>query len=442
MKKTISFIVALLSLSACTMYTPPSSEPQSNPGFQEPPSVSINPTYSPLEGQINRPNKQFNVKVEKDADVDYVNALDQFALEYYNLLNNEENQVFSPLSIATCYSMLYEGTDGTTRQEIENMLHYDDSFNHIEEIKNMLLKCAINDEEKGTYLDIAQSVWTRNKDIFQQEYIDKLTNDYYAEAFDNINFATTGKQLCADWVNGKTNNFLNVTANDFASFNGLTVMVLFNTIYLKSSWANEKLFDEDNNREAEFNNRDGSKSTVTYMNGRYRDAAFYNTSKYKISSLPYNNGITLNVLLPKEDYANVLKDSGALDKLIHFNKLPSAEIDHDDVVWTLPKFKMQTSYNLIALLGQLGLHETFSGIPNLSRMISPDYRNNIYVEKSVHVAGIEMSNKGVEAAAYTYIQMDEKSATEPVRMTIDHPFAYSITTEDGYPLFMGVVNQL
>ena len=102
MKKTISFIVALLSLSACTMYTPPSSEPQSNPGFQEPPSVSINPTYSPLEGQINRPNKQFNVKVEKDADVDYVNALDRFSLDYYGLLNNEENQVFSPLSIATC----------------------------------------------------------------------------------------------------------------------------------------------------------------------------------------------------------------------------------------------------------------------------------------------------------------------------------------------------
>ena len=154
----------------------------------------------------------------------------------------------------------------------------------------------------------------------------------------------------------------------------------------------------------------------------------------KINLIRYANSMDPN--------APYLKDSEALDKLVHFNKLPSAEIDHDDVVWTLPKFKMQTSYDLIALLRRLGLQETFSGTPNIDRMVAPDHRGYIYITKSVHVAGIEMSNKGVEAAAYTYIQMDEKSAAEPVNMTIDHPFAYSITTEDGYPLFMGVVNQL
>ena len=301
MKKLVPFIVTLLSLTGCSWCITPGSEPQSSNSQSgeapsEAPSSSIPfstfPISYPLEGQINKPNKQFNTKVEEAVDADYVNALDQFALDFYGLLDNDENQVFSPLSIATCYSMLYEGCDGKTKEELENMLHYDDSFNHLEEIQNMLLRCAINDTEKGTYLDIAQSVWTKKSGIFKQEYIDYLTNNYYAEAFNNIDFATTGKQLCADWVNSKTNNFLNVQASDFESFNGLTAMVLFNTIYLKSNWGVSDLFAEESNIESEFTNRDNSKSTVTYMRGMNRDSTFYYTDKYTISSLPYCNGIS------------------------------------------------------------------------------------------------------------------------------------------------------
>ncbi len=450
MKKLVPFIVTLLSLTGCSWSVSQNIESQSSNGQSseaplEAPSSSIPfstfPISYPLEGQINKPNKQFNTKVENAVDADYVNALDQFALDFYGLLDNDENQVFSPLSIATCYSMLYEGCDGATRQELENMLHYDDSFNHLEEIQNMLLRCAINDTETGTYLDVSQSVWTRESGIFKQEYIDYLTNNYYAEAFNNINFATTGKQLCADWVNSKTNNFLNVQASDFESFNALTAMVLFNTIYLKSNWGVSDLFAEESNIQAEFTNRDNSKSTVTYMRGMNRDSTFYYTDKYTISSLPYCNGISLNILLPEEDYDNVLKDNGALNKLLNFNKLPSAETECEDAIWTLPKFKMQNKYGLIPLLSQLGLEETFSYNPNFDKMAEPEYKDELFIYESVHNAGIEVNNKGVEAAAYTYVQIDQKGSM-PVRMTIDHPFAYAITTNDGYPLFMGIVNQL
>lgn len=446
MKKSISFIVMLMSLTACTSQPARMSDSNSN-GWQAtevPPGstvVSINPTYSPLEGQINRPNKVFNTKVEKAVDADYVNALQQFTLDYYGLLDNNENQVFSPLSIATCYSMLYEGCDGKTRQELENMLHYDDSFNHIEEIQNMLLRCAINDSSNNTYLDIAQSVWLKHDGIFKQEYIDYLTNNYYAEAFENINFATTGKQLAAQWVNSKTNNFLDVKPSDFDTFNGLTAMVLFNTIYLKSAWAVENLFEETSNNQKEFDNRDGTTSTVTFMNGHINNSAYYSTDEYMISSLPYNHGMNLNILLPTSNNDAVLKDNDILNSLLNFKKLQNLETAK--VVWNLPSFKMKSDYGLIPLLRQLGLEETFSQFPNFDRMVVPDYKDQLFIRESRHVAGIEVNNKGVEAAAYTYVQVDEKSAVEKtVRMNINHPFAYSITTQEGYPLFMGIVNQL
>ena len=448
MKKAISFIVGLLALTACTNNGVLTNVSQSQPmtTVEEPTSepVPTIPSVPFSNNQVNKPEKPFNTKVEATTSNGYINGLKEFSMDFFNLLDNSDNQVFSPLSIATCYSMLYEGCDGKTREELASMLHYDGSFDHIEEIKNMLLRCAINDEEDGTYLDLSQSVWTKNDQCFKQEYIDYLTNNYYAEAFDNVHFAGEGKQQFADYINDKTNNFLNVKASDFASFNALTVVVLLNTIYLKSSWAISDLFAERYNTHSNFNNRDGSKSTVTLMNGRIEDARVYGTDTYTISSLPYNHGMSLNILDPVEGYYNaVLKDKTALSNLLNFQNMEYG-IFTSDVVWRLPTFKMQRDYSLIPSLRQLGLEETFSRSPNFNRMIKPPHqRGDFYIHESKHAAGIEVNNKGVQAAAYTYIQIDEKSAaSEIVRMNLDHPFAYSITTSEGYPLFMGVVNQL
>ena len=64
-----------------------------------------------------------------------------------------------------------------------------------------------------------------------------------------------------------------------------------------------------------------------------------------------------------------------------------------------------------------------------------------YVSKAIHEAGIKVDNKGVEAAAYTIIEVARSSMPGAV-MTLDHPFAYSITDSSGLPLFVGVVNKL
>ena len=468
MKKIIPFIIALLVVTACSNQVVQSAQETSKPQssdtttlcgpnlssahdsepstssssrIQSTQSTNAYMPYQPIEGQVNRPNKAYNSKVTAAVDTDYTNALQQFALDYYELLENNKNQVFSPLSIATCYSMLYEGTDGKTKQELEHMLHYDGSFDHIQEIQNMLLKCAIRDSEKNVYLDIAQSVWLRSRSIFKNEYLDKLTNDYYAEAFDGISFETTGKQQCADWVNGKTNNFLDVKASDFDSFTHLTMMVLFNTIYLKAPWLYQDLFREDSNRLMNFTNIDNSQSNVTFMNGILDSGRYYAGDNYMIASLPLAQGMKFNVLLPNKGNESVLTDRDIVKKLFdhpnYYKKEPAC------LYWSVPQFKIKEEYDLLQVLANLGLEETFSENPNFANMAVPEYKNDLFIKASKHVAGIELSNAGVEAAAYTYIQVDSKALPgEPIDFILDHPFAYSITTPDGYPLFMGMVNQL
>ena len=63
----------------------------------------------------------------------------------------------------------------------------------------------------------------------------------------------------------------------------------------------------------------------------------------------------------------------------------------------------------------------------------------------MHEAGIKVDNAGTEAAAYTIIVVDKATSVddEPIiNFVLDHPFAYSITTSEGLPLFVGTTYNL
>lgn len=422
MKKSISLIAGLLVLSACTNEA----------------------AYA--KSQLNQPKKAFNTNGEVKMNETYVQSMKDFALDFYNVLDVETNQVFSPLSIATCFSMLYDGTDGTTREEIRNMLHYGEDEKHLNEIKNMLLKTAIDDKDQKTFLNISQSIWfAGDGSKYKQSYVDKLTDYYYAEAFQNISFnSQEGKEQMADWVNDKTKNFLNAKSDDFKTTPN-TLMYLMNTIYLKSPWSIENLFKKSNNAENYFRCIDGSDSRITFMHGEDDGAYYLKKDAYRIASLPYKHNIKINILLPNKDtnYSEVLSDKDALKDMINFKQEKTEDTKYSAIDWKLPQFKLVCDYGLQSEMTKLGLHDTFdkTGKVDLSRMTDD---KAIYIESTYHKAGIELNNEGVEAAAFTYVSNGTKTASEPsyIEFHVDHPFAYYLTTDEGLPLFMGVVNKL
>ena len=419
MKKIISLIAALLVISGCT---------NSASGYVKP------------ENQINNPNKVFNRKKVKGSNAKYVESLQTFALDFYKeVYTKDKNRVFSPLSIATCFSMLYDGTNGDTKEELADLLNYNDSFNHLEEIQNMLLDCAINSPANKAYLDVSQSLWSRGVGTFKDDYIKKMTDYYYAELFEHVDFTGNAAQLVADYINHKTNDFLNVKPESFR-FNVNTEFVLLNTIYLKSPWAIADLFNKDNNFDSKFFGQN-SESTVTFMSGKVEDGVFFKKDAYRIASLDYKYGIKLNILLPDENanYDEILSNRDALNSLLNVNAL--TDYQQNDISWILPKFKVKNGYDLKEPLLKMGLTDKTFDQPDLSAMTN---LTNLYISSATHEAGMEINNEGVEAAAYTQITVETKAAMpkKPEVFRVDHPFAYSITNENGYPLFMGVINQL
>ena len=68
--------------------------------------------------------------------------------------------------------------------------------------------------------------------------------------------------------------------------------------------------------------------------------------------------------------------------------------------------------------------------------------DGVFLSRAEHAARVAIDEEGVTAAAYTV--MMEAGAAEPpdeeIDFTLDRPFVFAITSQDGLPLFIGVVN--
>ena len=105
------------------------------------------------------------------------------------------------------------------------------------------------------------------------------------------------------------------------------------------------------------------------------------------------------------------------------------------VVYTIPQYKVRSKYDLVDMFREMGIETPFKpGYADFPKL------NGGYISRAQHEAGFETNNKGAEGAAYTIIVVAKSAAPEePIYFTLDHPFAYAVTTKEGIPVFMGKV---
>ncbi len=93
---------------------------------------------------------------------------------------------------------------------------------------------------------------------------------------------------------------------------------------------------------------------------------------------------------------------------------------------SLPRFKMEETYDMKRLLISMGMEDVFDGQKvNLSGM-SPN--NDLVVSKVVHKAFVDVNEVGTEAAAGTAVVMMVMcgSLSIPLVFNADHPFLFFI----------------
>ena len=102
----------------------------------------------------------------------------------------------------------------------------------------------------------------------------------------------------------------------------------------------------------------------------------------------------------------------------------------------VPKFRLETQYQLNQTLDEMGMRDAFTAAADFSGM---DGRRDLYLSVVIHKAFVEVNEEGTEAAAATGAGISLTSVQAPTPpFRADHPFLFLIReTASGSILFLG-----
>ena len=168
---------------------------------------------------------------------------------------------------------------------------------------------------------------------------------------------------------------------------------------------------------------------------------YYETKDLQALEMYYVGGdISMLILLPKDrDGLEFIEDSMNMQEL---NFIRSMMILQPLTV-QIPKFEFETKYDLIGTLENLGVHDAFDENNADFKGMTDE---QVYLDKAVHKAFVNVNEEGTEAAAITALVVQAQSGPpEPKHKFIaDHSFMFIIQEKNTDEiLFIGrLVNPL
>lgn len=342
------------------------------------------------------------------------------------LLSGAENRCYSPVSLYLALAMAGAGAAGETQAQIYTLLGAENTDTLAAGCKTML--DALQRDEKDSKLYLANSVWTRQGIETKPDYQTLLEQDFSAESFSVPFGQTRADGKMSAWVEQRTRGLLKPKFQHEAD----TVAVLLNTIYFKDGWAEP--FSERNTENGDFTTAGGEIVRADFMQNRSAGLA-REGEDYRKAELPFRSGGSMFVVLPDEDVP--------LQKLLAERGLQELLTDEGaqsrDIAWSLPKFRQGGEVQLIDLLRPLGVTDAFDAD---AANFSNGWDTPAYISEVRQGTALSVDENGVEAAAYTEINIKESAAlVEPeplLEMRLDRPFLYGVRGADGTLVFVGV----
>lgn len=362
-------------------------------------------------------------------------SMRQFHENLYQVLGENENGnlVYSPYSIHTAMTMVLIGTPGnsTTYTELAKALGITESTVIGLNYKN--LYDTYKNLDKNIQIELAYKAYVDEGFVIKPTYQDYLKQFFKAdlEALEFNNAQKAANEI-NEFVSEATKGLITEIANP-SSFDPLTRMVLVNAIYFKGVWAQK--FDQAKTEPMEFTVETGK--TITYPHGMNMKAKL-GLTKIKgqkgedmtVVALPYTNpNFEMLLILPKGHIRNI--DINDLD-LVNINK----RLFEQQVMITVPKFKMEFKTSLRDTLKDLGVEDLFD---ERNADLSDISDEELYVSEVNHKAVIEVNEKGSEAAAVTVVQIETRVTNLGVeKVVFDRPFLFVIyDIQNKIPLFFG-----
>ena len=345
----------------------------------------------------------------------------------------EENAVLSPVNIYMALAMLAELTDGESRAQLLDLIGAQDIEAVREQAQAIWRACSMDEEEIQSVL--SSSVWLRDDLGYVQSTMDTLANTYYASSYRGEMGSGEINRAIQSWLNEQTRGLLEEQAAAIET-DPLTVLLLATTIYYSAQWTDE--FNEELNYTDVFHAPSGDVDAEYMYTGRFMD--YYSGEGWGAVRLSLRGGNGMWFILPDEGVSvDALLENEEVTRL-----MSSGEADRGEyarVYFSVPKFDIASQLDLTEGLMELGVTDVFDSDVSDFTPMTTDTDMPIYVSEATHAARVKIDEEGVEAAAFTVL---EPGAPMPpkreIYFTLDRPFLFAISSQDGLPLFAGVVN--
>jgi serpin B len=358
-----------------------------------------------------------------------------FALRLYRQLGQEEGNIFfSPHSISTALAMTWAGARGETEREMAQALGF--TLNQ-QQLHPAFAALEANLEQareaSGVKLRTANALWPQQGFEFAKPFIDTVRSNYDAklQPLDFEHATEQSRQTINHWVEEKTEDRIKELIKP-GVLNSATRMVLTNAIYFKGQW--KEPFDEKLTRDLPFTLASGSTADIPLMHLE-EDVRHAKADGLQLLRLSYGKGgLSMVVLLP-ESPGGLPGLESRLDAATLTGWL--AGMRRQNVQVYLPRFRVDTEFQLNQALAALGMKQAFTSAADFSGM---DPKKRLFLSAVIHQAFVEVNEEGTEAAAATGAVMSLTSMPmEPTVFRADHPFIYMIMGPDDEILFMGRV---
>jgi serine protease inhibitor len=366
-------------------------------------------------------------------------AADAFGADLYQRLAQDGmNMAFSPVSVASALWMAWCGARGQTAAELAGALHLNGSADAAGHGLGSL-PALVGDAASGSgsvTFRAPNTVWVQSGLPVRPEFTARLSEA--AATFADADFARAPEamrneinRVIAEQTTGKITGLL-----PSGSIGSRTRLVLANAVYLKAAWLQP--FPAAQTSDAAFypGGSDRQDVTVRMMRGTAA-RAYVQGDGYQVVLLPYTGGgLTMAVILPDGPLAALhpgLAARGLAGML--------AGTSRHQVTLSLPRFRVESAFDLIPALRLLGVNEAFGGGADFSGITEA---GPLQISTVAHKAYVDVDEQGTEAAAATAVAFLASAVLRsppPVTMIVDRPFLFAIVhTATGLPLFLGQVS--
>jgi serpin B len=367
-------------------------------------------------------------------------ADDAFGADLYEVLAEDSaDVVFSPASVASALRMALCGARGVTATELAGALHLDGSPEAAAEGWRAL-SAVLRDVTAGGSVTFRAPnlLWVQSGLPLLPGFTAQLA-DVAAAAVADADFAGAPEaareainRVIAEQTEGKITGLLPPRAVDTA-----TRLLLTSAIYLKAAWAEP--FPGTATRDEPFfpDGRDRPSLTVPMMRGT-ATRAYRHGDGYQVVVLPYRgSSLAMAIVLPDGPLAALRPKiaAGGLRGML-------AGTARYQVTLSLPRFRLETAFDLVPVLRRLGVREAFTADADFSGITAAE---RLLISAVAHKAYVDVDEQGTEAAAATAVSFRPTAAFRApprVTMIVDRPFLFAIIdSATSLPLFLGQVSR-